>query len=204
MATFQSKKGGFKAVKHLNGSPYNGAANIYNVASGTLVPGDVVKLDGTATTKGIPTVVAATSGASELILGVVVGLVNVKLDPVFGTMTTGTISLDTPQVAGAGAYVLVADATDVVYSVEKASFAATDIGLNLDISGAPGGNSVGVSNEILGTASTGATWKVIGLDLTYQSLQGTGGYSQPAPGDSNVRVLVVANNASYNTPTAAV
>lgn len=207
MATFLSKKGGFKAVKHLNGSPYNGASNVYAVASGTLVPGDVVKLDGSANAKGIPTVVAATSVASELILGVIVGTVNQKLDPIFGTMTTGTISLDTPQTATTGSYVLVADATDVVYSVEKAAFAATDVGLNLDISGSPGGNTVGVSQEILGTATTAGTWKVIGLDLTYQSLDpsvaGQSGYAQPAPGDSNVRVLVVSNNSTYNTPTAA-
>ena len=111
MATFLSKKGGFKAVKHLSGSPYNGQANVYSVASGTLVPGDVVKLDGTANAKGIPTVVAATSAGSENILGVVAGIANNKLDPIFGTMSTGTISLDTPQVASAGGYVYVTDST---------------------------------------------------------------------------------------------
>ena len=95
MATFLSKKGGFKAVKHLSGSPYNGQANVYSVASGTLVPGDVVKLDGTANAKGIPTVVAATSAASENILGVVAGIANNKLDPIFGTMSTGTCLLYT-------------------------------------------------------------------------------------------------------------
>lgn len=207
MATFLSKKGGFKAVKHLSGSPYNGQVNVYSVASGTLVPGDVVKLDGTANAKGIPTVVAATSAGSENILGAVAGIANNKLDPIFGTMSTGTISLDTPQVASAGGYVYVTDATDVIYSVEKASFAATDVGLNLDISGAAGGNAVGVSNEILGTATTGATWKVIGIDLTFQSLDpavaGQSGYAQPAPGDTNARVLVIANNAQLNTPSTA-
>lgn len=209
MATFLSKKGGFKAVKHVNGSPYNGASNIYVVATGqTFVPGDVVKLDGAATATGIATVTAASGAASEQILGVVVGVVNAKLDPLFGGMTSGTISLDTPQVATAGGYVLVADSPDVVFSVEKATFTATDVGLNLDVSGAAGGNTVGVSNQILGAATTAGNFKVLGLDLTYQSLDpsvaGQSGYAQPVAGDSNVRVLVVPNAHIFNATTAAV
>ena len=209
MATFLSKKGGFKAVKHMNGSPYNGQCNIYVVASGqTLVPGDVVKTTGTAV-GGIAEVTAATGAASEMILGAVVGVVpgGTKLDPVYGKMSTGTISLDNPQTATAGAYVYVADSSDGVYSVEKASNALTDIGLNLDVSGAAGGNSVGVSNQILGTGSTAGNFKVIGFDLTFQSLDPTvvnqSGFGQVAGGDTNGRVLVVPNNHSYQGATAA-
>jgi hypothetical protein len=208
MATFLSKKGGFKAVKHTNGSPYNGQSNIYVVAAGqTFVPGDAVKLTGSAV-KGFAEVTAATGAASEALIGVVVGTVNVKLDPMYGTMTTGTISLDTPQVASAGGYVLVADSPDVVFSVEKATFAATDVGANFDVSGAAGGNTVGVSNQILGTATTAGNFKVIGLDLTYQSLDpsvaGQSGYAQPTVGDTNPRVLVVPNAHTYNAGTTAV
>lgn len=208
MATFLIKKGGFKAVKHVNGSPYNGQSNIYVVASGqTLVPGDVVKLTGTSV-NGLPEVTAATAAASEVIVGAVVGVVNPKLDPVFGKMTTGSINLDNPQTATAGAYVLVADSPDVVYSVEKATFTATDTGANLDISGAAGGNTVGVSNQILGTGTTAGNFKVIGLDLTYQSLDpsvaGQSGYAQPVAGDTNPRVLVVANAHVYQGGTTAV
>lgn len=208
MATFLSKKGGFKAVKHTNGSPYNGQSNIYIVASGqTLVPGDVVKLTGTSA-KGLAEVTAATGAASEQILGAVVGTVNVKLDPVYGTMTTGTISLDTPQTAVGGGYILVADSPDVVYSVEKATFTATDVGLNLDVSGSAGGNTVGVSQQILGTGTTAGNFKVLGLDLTYQSLDPTvanqSGFAQPAAGDSNVRVTVVPNAHIFNAGTTAV
>lgn len=208
MATFLSKKGGFKAVKHMNGSPYSGQSNVYVVASGqTFVPGDVVKLTGTSVS-GFPEITAATAAASENIVGVVVGLVNNKLDPVYGKMSTGTISLDTPQTATAGAYVLVADATDVVFSVEKATFTATDVGANLDISGSAGGNTVGVSQQILGTGTTAGNFKVIGLDLTFQSLDpsvaGQSGYAQPVAGDTNPRVLVVANAHVYQGGTTAV
>ena len=209
MATFLSKKGGFQALKHLNGSPYNGASNIYVVASGqSFVPGDVVKLDGTGTAGGFATVTAATGAASEAILGAVVGVVNPKLDPVLGTMTTGTISLDTPQVATAGAYVLVADSPDVIYSVEKATFAATDIGSNLDVSGTAGGDSLGNSQLILGTATTAGNFKVLGLDTTFESLDptvaGQSGFAQPRAGDTNVRVQVVANAHTHKASTAAV
>jgi len=209
MATFLSKKGGFKAVKHVNGSPYNGASNVYVVASGqSFVPGDVVKLDGSSTATGIATVTASAGGASEAILGVVVGVVNPKLDPIFGSMTSGTISLDTPQVATAGGYVLVADSPDVVYSVEKATYTATDAGANFDVSGAAGGNSVGVSNQILGTATTAGNFKVLGLDLTFQPLDpataGQSGFAQPVAADTNPRVLVVPNAHTFNATTAAV
>jgi hypothetical protein len=126
----------------------------------------------------------------------------------FGKMTTGTISLDTPQVATAGAYVLVADSSDIVFSVEKATFTATDVGLNLDVSGAAGGNTVGVSNQILGTGATAGNFKVLGLDLTFQSLDptiaGQSGYAQPVAGDTNPRVLVVPNAHIFNATTAAV
>ena len=208
MATFLSKKGGFKAVKHLNGSPYNGQSNIYVVASGqTLVPGDVVKLTGTSV-NGYQEVTAAVAAASEQIVGVIVGTVNSKLDPMYGSMSTGTIALDTPQTATVGSYVLVADSPDLVFSVEKASFAATDTGANLDVSGTAGGNTVGVSQLICGTGTTAGNFKVIGLDVTFAPLDptvaGQWGYAQPAAGDTNARVLVTPAAHVYQGGTAAV
>lgn len=209
MATFLDKKGGYKAVKHLNGSPYNGASNMYVVASGqSFVPGDVVKLGGSANAKGIPEVTAIAGTASEQIAGVVVGVVNPKLDPVFGSMSTGTISLDTPQVATAGAYVLVADSPDIIFSVQKATFTVTDTGANMDASGAAGGNSFGNSNLIQGTGTTAGNFKIIGLDLTMAALDptvaGQSGFAQPQAGDTNVRVLVTANAHINKATTTAV
>ena len=52
-----SRIAGFKPVKHLNGSPYNGQANIYEVPAGEAVPvfvGDLVKLSDSAATAGFP------------------------------------------------------------------------------------------------------------------------------------------------------
>lgn len=154
---------GFRPVKHVNGSPFNGQGNIYVVASGqTVVPGDVVYTTGTGSaTTGVPEVTAT---ASALMAGVVIAVINAKVDPVTGKMSGGAIALDTPQTATAGQYVVVADSPDLVCEVEKASFAITDIGANLDVTGSSGGNATtGVSLQFLGTATTNGSWRVLGM-----------------------------------------
>ena len=162
-----SKINGFRPVKHLNGSPYNGQANIYTVKSGTkLVPGDLVKLTGGASQNGIAEVDAASNDAA--VLGAVVGVVPAKMDPVTGKMSGGSIALDTPVSVTGGstpAYVLVADSPDVVYEVQKASFTATDVGTSggFDFTGAAGGDaSTGCSAMYLTDTATGVV-QVLGL-----------------------------------------
>ena len=158
---------GFRPVKHLNGSAYNGAANIYTVKSSTkLVPGDLVKLTGGASQVGIAEVDAATNDAA--VLGAVVGIVPAKLDPVTGKMSAGSIALDTPLSVTGGstpAFVLVADSSDVVYEVQKASFTATDVGTSggFDFAGSAGGDSTtGQSAMYLSDTATGVV-QVLGL-----------------------------------------
>lgn len=131
-----SRINGFRPVKHLNGSPYNGQANIYYVASAAdeLFAGDVVKLSGSADANGIPG--ADLAAASDVPIGIVVGVLHSKFDPV-GKMTTGSTALDLPaaaQIAASGAgYILVADSPDIIMEVEadtSATPAAADVGLN--------------------------------------------------------------------------
>jgi len=66
---------GFKPVKHLNGSPWNGKANVYYIPSTdntAVFVGDAVKGAGAADTTGkYPTVTQATAGAA--VIGVVIG-----------------------------------------------------------------------------------------------------------------------------------
>lgn len=164
-----SKISGFKPVKHINGSPYNGQSNIYAVKSATkLVAGDLVKLTGGASQNGIAEVDAATNDAA--VLGAVVGIIPAKLDPVTGKMSGGSVSLDTPLSVTGGAtaaYVLVADSPDIVYEVEKASFSATDVGTStgFDFTGTAGGDATtGVSNMSLTNTATGVV-QVLGLVL---------------------------------------
>ena len=138
-----SRINGFRPVKHLNGAPYNGQANIYEVPAGETVPvfiGDLVKLSDSAATTGYPAVEAAVAASSQAvsvpIVGAVVGIVNAKMDPVEGRMTGGSIALDTPvyRAASTKQLVLVADSQDLIFEAEAdASVALADVGLNADL-----------------------------------------------------------------------
>lgn len=138
-----SRIAGFKPVKHLTGAPYNGQANIYEVPAGEAVPvfvGDLVKLSDSAATAGVPAVEALVAASSQVtsgaIVGAVVGIINAKLDPLDGTMTAGSIALDTPQYRPASTkqFVLVADAPDLIFEAEAdAAVAAASVGLNVGI-----------------------------------------------------------------------
>ena len=209
-----SKINGFNPVKHLNGSPYNGQATMYAHSSGdstALFVGDVVKLSGSANTSGIQYVTAATAGTAgtgAAAVGVVVGVVNTKLDPVTGKMTNGSIALDTPQYrpASTAQYVLVADATDVIYEVEATnggsaySFAATDIGQNANLYAGSGSTTTGASAYSLDCGDKGTTatlpFKIVGTSQVVGN-ESTGNYT---------KVLVQLNNSQFKggTGTAGV
>ena len=113
-----NRLGGFRPVKHLNGSPYNGQANIYEVVAGdgtALNVGDLVKADAGTATDVYPTCIRlAASGqvTSGLILGAVVGFV-----------VDSPSSLDTPQYRAASTkrLVLVADAPDIIFECADGS-----------------------------------------------------------------------------------
>lgn len=146
-----SRVQGFRPVKHLNGSPYNGQANIYEVAAGETIPvfvGDLVKLSDSAATEGYPAVEAPVAAAATtgLYVGAVVGIINAKVDPVNGKMSTGSISLDTPQYRAASTkqLVLVADSPDLVFEAEAdAAVALASVGLNVGVVEGNGSASVG-------------------------------------------------------------
>lgn len=152
-----SRINGFKPVKHLNGSPYNGQANIYEVPAGETIPvfiGDLVVLSDAAATGGYPAVESPVTAASAaaVVVGAVVGIINGKLDP-DGLMSTGSISLDTPvyRLASTKAYVLVADAPDLVFEAEAdGSVPLASVGLNAKI-------VFGTGAASLGSTTTGAS-----------------------------------------------
>lgn len=141
-----SRVSGFKPVKHQNGSPYNGQANVYEFSASETVPlfvGDAVVRSANASTAGYVAVKSLSAHATDandvvagVVQGVVVGIVNSKLDPITGKMTAGSVALDTPQYlpAGTAGYVLVADAIDVIYEIQATgSYALANIGLNADV-----------------------------------------------------------------------
>lgn len=205
-----SRINGFRAVKHVNGSPYNGQANIYATAAadGTAIfVGDPVKLSSDANAQGVQIVTKATAGAA--VLGVCVGVINPKLDPVGGSMTNGSIALDTPQyrAASTAQYILVCDSPDVIYEVEAATgsnaayaFAVADVGLNADMTTVAGSTTTGTSAAALdmSTKLTTATlqFKIMGV-VQRPDNEITGNYT---------KVLAKINNAqlSAGTGTAGV
>lgn len=202
-----SKINGFKAVKHVTGAPYNGQANIYGVASGdntALFVGDVVKLAADANAAGIQYVTAhaaGVAGTGQPALGVVVGVINTKLDPVTGNMSSGSIALDTPvyRPASTEQYVLVADSPDLIYEVEATaagssySFALADVGQNANLFAGAGSTVTGTSAHSLnmsdkGTAAT-LPFKIVGVSKTVGN-EVTG---------AATRVLVQINNHQFKS-----
>jgi len=130
-----SRINGFKIAKNQAGGGATGQVNIYYVASAAdeILVNDVVKLSGSGDDNGIPG--ADLCGASDVPCGIVVGLINAKLDP-NGKMSTGSIVLDLPgsaQIAASGSgYILVADDPNIILEVEVANGtpAVTNIGQN--------------------------------------------------------------------------
>lgn len=202
-----SKINGFRPVKHVTGAPYNGQANIYGVASGdstALFVGDVVKLAADGNAAGIQYVTAhaaGTPGTGQPAVGVVVGIINTKLDPVDGRMSAGSISLDTPvyRPGSVEQYVLVADSPDLIFEVEATaagsaySFAVADIGQNANIFAGSGSTSTGNSAHSLnmsdkGTAAT-LPFKIVGVSKKIDN-EVTGNYT---------KVLVQINNHQYKS-----
>lgn len=202
-----SKINGFRPVKHVTGAPYNGQCNIYGTASGdstALFVGDVVKLAADGNAAGIQYVTAhaaGTAGTGQPALGVVVGVLNTKLDPVDGRMSAGSISLDTPvyRPASTEQYVLVADAPDIIYEVEATaagsahSFAVTSVGQNANIYAGAGSTVTGNSQHSLNMSDVGATstlpFKILGVSKKIDN-EVTGNYT---------KVLVKINNHQFNS-----
>jgi hypothetical protein len=194
----------------VTGAPYNGGGNIYQfpASDGTACfVGDPVILEGNASAGGIPTVKRAAAGAP--VLGVVVGFINVKQDPIAGSMTNGAIALDTPQyrLASTAQYAIVEDAPDVVYEVEQTTggsaytYLLADVGLNADgYYGGSGSTTSGVSAVSLDMATKATTatlqFKILGTvqRLDNSSISGT---------DVSVKVLAKINAATLGNGTGA-
>jgi len=138
-----SKINGFRPVKHVSGAPYNGQCNIYEVPQAETVPvfiGDLVKLSDSAATSYYPAVEAIVGASAQItsgyVVGAVVGIINSKFDPIGGTLSSGSVALDTPvyRPASTKQFVLVADSPDLIYEAEAdASVANASVGLNVGI-----------------------------------------------------------------------
>lgn len=197
-----SRINGFRPVKHLTGAPYNGQATLYYVASAAdeILAGDVVKTGGSADANGIPS--ADLAGATDVPIGIVVGVMHSKFDPA-GKMTTGSTSLDVPTAsqiaAGAAGYILVADAPDLVMEVEadtSATPAAADVGLNASHTNLANGLTR-TSATTTSAAALNTTTKAVTSTLNFQIL----GFVQKVDNEigASARLLVRFNRHQYNS-----
>lgn len=146
---------GFKPVKHLIGSPWNGKTNVYFVPStdGTaLFKGDAVKSAGAADTTGkYPTVAQAAAG--DVIRGVIVG---------FGDNPFTMIRPDTPnavhRAASVAMYVFVVDDPFVIFEIQEDSvgnsIGTAMVGLSTDIAVTAGSTVTGNSGMELDSSDT--------------------------------------------------
>lgn len=187
-----NRLGGFKPVKHLNGSPYNGQVNIYEVVAGdntAVNVGDLVKPDSGTATDVYPTCVrVAASGqvTTGPITGAVVGFV---VDPT---------NLNSPQYRAASTkrYALVADSPDLLFECADGGTVpctATLIGMNTGITATAPNTVTGVSPMATGTAAptTAATLplKVMGIVKSPDN----------EPAAANQRLLVMINTHAYGS-----
>ena len=146
---------GFKPVKHLNGSPWNGQANVYYIPSTdntATFKGDAVKSAGAADTTGkYPTVTQATAGAA--VRGVIIG---------FGDNPYVMIQADTPlrayRPAATAMYCLVVDDPQVIFEVQEDSDAnsitAAMVGLSTNFVVGSGSTATGKSAMELDSSDT--------------------------------------------------
>ena len=150
---------GFRPVKHLTGAPYNGQANIYEIAAGDAANtfiGDLVKMADDAATDYYPTVErAGTSGevTSGLLVGAIVGFV-------IPTATAPNLDVPIYRVASTKRFALVADSPDLIFEVEDGATVATpiaSIGLNTGFMATAGSTTTGLSNMVTGTTAATTT-----------------------------------------------
>lgn len=146
---------GFKPVKHLLGTPWNGKTNVYYVPStdGTAIfKGDAVKGAGSADATGkFPSVAQAAAG--DLIRGVVVG---------FGDNPYTMLHPDTPnrdyRPVSTAMYVFVVDDPFVIFEIQEDStgnnLAATEVGLSTNLVVGSGSTATGKSAMELDSSDT--------------------------------------------------
>lgn len=183
---------GFKPVKHINGSPFNGQLTTYYVAASDATAigiGDLVKLAAVSDANGTRGVTKCAVGDPSI--GAVVG---VNYNPL-------NLNLPEYRQASTAGYVLVSDSPDVVYEASiNGVLAATSFAKNFNhvdagVATTTGFSGEQVDNTTVATTAT-LTLKMVGVPVRADNdLTSTG-----------AKVYVVVNNHQLNggTGTAGV
>ncbi len=158
-----SRPAGLSPVMYLNGAPWNQQANTYCIPStdtNAYAIGDPMVIAGSADAAGIPTVILATAGVGNQVLG---ALVSGAGAPAYGQ--TPGVPQESPIVIPAtktrAYYVMIADDPNIIYEAQEdgvgGTIAAASVGLNIDL--ISGTNNGFVSGWLLdsSTVAAGAT-----------------------------------------------
>lgn len=192
---------GLAPVRYLNGSPWNGQAQLYSIlqANGSAYAiGDPVVVGGSADPNGVANVVLATAGTGNQVTGVIVSAGSI----VNGGFMADPNNLATTVIPAAKTknyYVMVANDPNIVFEVQEggagAALTVTDVSNNFNL--LSGTNSGYLSGWTLDNASaaTTATLQLKLIGLVQRKDNALGQYA---------KWLVKINNHTYAAGTAGV
>lgn len=151
---------GLIPVQRLDGSPYNGLANVYSVPAsyGTALHiGTPLVATGAADANGIPVVQIATAAGGNYTIGPMVGIVD-------GGEQIVAVTRDMPiyHPASTNQYILVADDPDLIFEAQEdgvggAMAVATSGTKNVDLIAGAGSNVTGFSGWMLDSSTIATT-----------------------------------------------
>lgn len=196
-----NRPAGLVPLEYINGSPYTGKCRMFVIPStdgNAYAIGDPVALAGSADANGVASVVLATAGGANLVLGAIMGFGG----SVYGGPGAIPGSLETtviPATKTRAYYVLVSDDPDIVYMVQEDNagtpLAATDVGLNVSLKA--GTNNGFTSTWVIDNATEATTQalqlKLLGLVQAPDNAFGVA-----------AKWKVKINNHSYNDGQAGV
>lgn len=190
---------GLKPVRYKDGSPWNGAANLYYIPASDATAVylyDAVKSAGSgdASTTGVPTVTRAAAG--DTIRGVVVGFC--PTTPGHLTSSLQPPSTEGPQYrpASTAMYVWVVDDPNVVFEVEEdgdtSSLQVANIGNNVDLVAGAGSTTTGLSGMAIDSSSAGTISAQLRiLRLAYRADGGNEASSTGAAGNTAIWEVMI-------------
>lgn len=185
---------GLSPVGYLNGAPWNAQGRRYCIPStdgNAYAIGDPLAYAGSADANGVATVILATAGTGNAVLGSLLGMGG----RTYGGPSVDTANLETtiiPATKTRAYYVTVADDPNTIFEIEEEStgtaLAAADVGLNANlVAGTNNGYVSGWMLDRTGAAVT-ATLQVRLLGLAQRANNAFGDYA---------KWWVIINNHSY-------
>lgn len=196
-----NRPSGLAPVGYLNGAPWTGGGRVYCVPStdnNAYAIGDPMDIAGSADSNGVPTVILATAGITNPVLGPIVsGAGSPKFGQSYGVPADSPIVI--PATKAHDYYVMIADDPNTIFECQEIGtgtyLTATEVGLNVPlVSGTNNGYLSGWMLNNVGEVTT-ATEQLRLLGLAHPWL-GDNVFGQYA------KWLVFINNHRYRVGQA--